>query len=337
MTTCDATAPSNAILDVHELVSVYGSGSETFRAVDKVSLSIGKGEALALVGESGCGKTAMALSIGRLLPSGGRIESGRVLFENQDLAGLSERALQKIRGSKIGFVFQDPMNSLNPGLTVGYQLREPLLAHLGITDTEAKARAKELITAVGIPDAAARMTDYPYQFSGGMRQRIMIAMALSCHPKLIVADEPTTALDVSTQLQILALMKSLITELGSSLLLITHDIAAASSVCGRIAVMYAGRIVETGEAATVLGQPKMPYTQGLLESLPTLSTDIDLPVPTIPGRPPDLAHPPHGCRFRTRCPTAREVCGESEPALTPRSTGQFARCFATEPGGWQES
>jgi oligopeptide/dipeptide ABC transporter ATP-binding protein len=326
------------LLDVRGLSVEYAAHGSVVRAVDDVSFSLARGEALALVGESGSGKTALALGVARLLQRpAGRIAGGEVIFDGRDLLELSERDLRGVLGRKIGFVFQDPMSSLNPALTVGYQIAEPMRAHLGLSAKAADHRVIDLLAQVGIPEARRRAREYPHQFSGGMRQRVMIAIALSCVPDLIIADEPTTALDVSTQAQILELMEKLIEESSAALLLITHDIAAGATLCRRIAVMYAGRIVELGPTDVVLAKPEMPYTMALLEALPTLDSELGRPVRTIEGRPPDLGDLRKRCRFSERCGLVRPICTTREPGLEQRGfDAHLARCFATEPGGWAQ-
>jgi len=321
-----------ALLDVRNLATELATGGETVRAVRDVSFSIDAGQTLGLVGESGCGKTMTARSVARLLPPGGRVSAGQVLFDGVDLLGLPEAAMRDIRGHRIGFVFQDPSTSLNPVYPIGMQLAEPLRLHLGLGRRAARDRAVELLDRVGIPSPARRMDDYPHQLSGGMRQRVMIAIALSCAPRLLIADEPTTALDVTIQAQILELIQELCAETGSAVLLITHNLGIAAGICDRIAVMYAGQIVETGPTDALFYTPAMPYSWGLLDALPTVDEEERL-VP-IAGGPPDLAAPLAGCHFAPRCPHVREVCRVDGPPMTERTAGHLARCHATAPEGW---
>ncbi|GAA2389833.1 ABC transporter ATP-binding protein [Dactylosporangium salmoneum] len=321
-----------ALLHVHRLSTEVGSGPAPVRAVQDVSFSIEAGQTLGLVGESGCGKTMTARSIASLLPADARVTGGEIIFDGQNLLALPEAGMRDIRGHRIGFVFQDPSTSLNPVYTIGMQVAEPLRQHLGLSRRNARERATELLARVGIPSPRLRLDDYPHQLSGGMRQRVMIAIALSCTPRLLIADEPTTALDVTIQAQILELIQELSSETGTAVLLITHNLGIAAGICDRIAVMYAGQIVETGAVDNLFYTPKMPYSWGLLDALPTLSDDERL-VP-IEGGPPDLGTAIEGCHFAPRCRHVRPVCRQSEPALSRRGTGHDARCHATEPEGW---
>jgi oligopeptide transport system ATP-binding protein len=261
--------------------------------------------------------------------------SGSILFDGIDLLKLSPEDMRKLRGKEIGFIFQDPLTSLNPTLTIGYQIGESIREHMGLSTKAAKERITELLAKVGIPRPADRLNDYPFQFSGGMRQRVMIAIALSCDPKLILADEPTTALDVTIQAQILELIQRLSSEFGTAVLLITHDLGIAAGMCDRVNVMYAGRIVETGTVDTLFENPRMPYAWGLLDSLPRIDDIRGDRLRTIEGLPPLLIAPPKACRFGPRCPYIRDVCREGEPELTQRDGEEhYARCFATQPDGW---
>jgi oligopeptide transport system ATP-binding protein len=322
------------LLEVRHLSTHIASDGGVVRAVDDVSLTIGAGETLGLVGESGCGKTMTARSIVRLLPTGGRIVGGEVLFEGADLASMAPTALRRLRGHRIGVVFQDPSTSLNPVHTVGDQITEPMRLHLGLSGRAATDRATELLDRVGIPRPRERLRDYPHQLSGGMRQRVMIAIAVSCEPRLLIADEPTTALDVTIQAQILELIRELSSASGTAVLLITHDLGIAAGMCDRIDVMYAGRMVETAGLDDLFERPRMPYTWGLLDALPRLGLRRGARLTTIEGGPPDLAGQLVGCRFAPRCHWAREVCRSDEPELTARGTGHAARCHATQPDGW---
>jgi oligopeptide transport system ATP-binding protein len=329
-------APGAKLLQVRNLSTHFFTQDGVVQAVDDVSFELGYGETLGLVGESGCGKSVTALSITRLVPNPpGRIVGGEVLFEGVDLLKLASEPMRKLRGKEIGFIFQDPQTSLNPTLTIGYQIAEPIRTHMGLSANAARERAAELLSKVGIPRSKERLNDYPHQFSGGMRQRVMIAIALSCDPKLILADEPTTALDVTIQAQILELIKRLSEEFRTAVLLITHDLGIAAGMCDRVNVMYAGRIVETGTVDDLFERPRMPYAWGLLDSLPRLDDVRGNRLRTIEGMPPFLVKPPDACRFAPRCPYAREVCIQGEPQLTDRDGhGHMARCWATEPGGW---
>jgi len=324
------------LLEVKNLQTHFLTRGGVVRAVDGVSWDVEAGETVALVGESGCGKSVTALSIMRLVaPPAGRIVGGQVIFKGRDLLTLGEEAMRRVRGREIGMIFQEPMTSLNPVLTIGRQLTEGLEIHLGMSGDDAKRRAAELLGTVGIPDPARRLAQYPHQFSGGMRQRMMIAMALACDPPLVLADEPTTALDVTIQAQILELIQKLSDEFGTAVLLITHDLGIAAGMCDRVNVMYAGRIVETGSVDVMFEDPRMPYAWGLLDSLPRIDDIRGAKLRTIEGMPPLLISPPDACRFGPRCRYARDVCREDEPELTVRpGEGHYARCWATEPGGW---
>jgi oligopeptide transport system ATP-binding protein len=277
-----------------------------------------------------------ALSLTRLVPNPpGKITSGEIILDGINVLKLSNEEMRRLRGKKIGFIFQDPMTSLNPTLTIGFQIAESARVHMGLSRRSADDRAVELLSKVGIPRARDRMRDYPHQFSGGMRQRVMIAIALACDPMLLLADEPTTALDVTIQAQILELIRSLSDEFGTAVILITHDLGIAAGMCHRINVMYAGRIVETGLVDDIFDRPKMPYAWGLLESLPRLDEERHSRLRTIEGMPPDLINPGDQCQFAPRCPYVRDVCREREPQLNEREgEGHRARCWGTEPGGW---
>jgi oligopeptide transport system ATP-binding protein len=304
--------------------------------VDDVNFEVDYGETLGLVGESGCGKSVTALSVARLVPNPpGRIVAGEIVFDGIDVLKLKDDDMRKLRGKEIGFIFQDPLTSLNPTLTIGYQIAETIREHMGLPRKAALDRVVELLAKVGIPRPKERLNDYPFHFSGGMRQRVMIAIALSCDPKLILADEPTTALDVTIQAQILELIQTLSDEFHTAVLMITHDLGIAAGMCDRVNVMYAGRIVETGTVDELFEEPKMPYAWGLLDSLPRIDDVRGDRLRTIEGLPPLLIHPPDACRFSARCNFARDICRTDEPELTPRGdTGHLARCWGTEPGGW---
>ena len=300
------------------------------RAVDGNSLSVGAGETVAVVGESGCGKSVTALSILRLIASPpGRIAGGTIEFEGLDLLSMPEKAMRRIRGKKIAMVFQEPQTSLNPVFTVGFQVAEPLLLHEKISRRAGRARAIELLRRVGIADPESRVDDYPHQLSGGMKQRAMIAMALACKPSLLIADEPTTALDVTVQSQILALIRDLQRDLGMSVLLITHDLGIVAEVADRVAVMYAGRIVETADVRALFASPRHPYTVGLFDSLPRVG-EIRARLRAIPGQVPDPAAFPEGCRFHPRCPLAIDRCRSEVPLLREISPGHASACHRAE-------
>jgi oligopeptide transport system ATP-binding protein len=329
-------AKSKNLLEVKGLSTHFFTPDGVVRAVDDVSFELGYGETLGLVGESGCGKSVTALSLTRLIPNPpGKIVSGSVVFDGVDLLKLSDDGMRKLRGKEIGFIFQDPLTSLNPTLTIGYQIAEAIRQHMGLSKKASYDRVVELLGKVGIPRARDRLSDYPHQFSGGMRQRVMIAIALSCDPKLILADEPTTALDVTIQAQILELISVLSDEFGTAVLLITHDLGIAAGMCDRVNVMYAGRIVETGSVDVIFERPRMPYAWGLLDSLPRLDDKRSDRLRTIEGLPPLLIDVPDACRFNPRCNFARDQCRDHEPELTQREEpGHLARCWATDRGGW---
>jgi oligopeptide transport system ATP-binding protein len=324
------------LLEVKNLSTHFFTPDGVVRAVDDVNFDLGYGETLGLVGESGCGKSVTALSLTRLVPDPpGKIVAGSVIFDGVDLLKLSGDGMRKLRGKEIGFIFQDPLTSLNPTLSIGYQIAEAIRQHMGLSKKASYDRVVELLGKVGIPRARDRLGDYPHQFSGGMRQRVMIAIALSCDPKLILADEPTTALDVTIQAQILELISVLSDEFGTAVLLITHDLGIAAGMCDRVNVMYAGRIVETGSVDVIFERPRMPYAWGLLDSLPRLDDLRSDRLRTIEGLPPLLINVPDACRFNPRCAYARDACRDHEPELTAREEpGHFARCWATDRGGW---
>ncbi|MCX7381247.1 MAG: ABC transporter ATP-binding protein [Alphaproteobacteria bacterium] len=322
------------ILDVRDLRTHFFTQDGVTRAVDGLSFSIGAGETLGIVGESGCGKSVTALSILRLLPAGlGRTVGGSVTFGGRDLLGLDEAEMRRIRGDRIAMVFQEPMTSLNPVLTVGEQIAEAVMIHQGKSKTEAFARAAEMLTLVRIPDAARRVKDYPHQFSGGMRQRVMIAMALSCHPQLLIADEPTTALDVTIQAQILKLMIELKGRIGAAILLITHDLGVVAETCQRVIVMYAGRKVEEAEVNDLFDRPLHPYTRGLMASIPRHRRGVAPArrLQEIPGMVPNLREPIAGCAFAPRCPLATARCAAEAPPLREGSGGHLVSCWEATP------
>ena len=316
------------LLAIEDLRVVFGRPGREQVAVDGVSLTLDAGEVLGIVGESGSGKSLTALSILRLVPSPpGRIEAKAIRFMGRDLLALDERRMNEVRGADIAMIFQEPMSALNPVFTIGDQIAETLRIHEGLDRNAARRRSLELLTKVGISNPEQRLGQYPHELSGGMRQRVMIAIALACRPKLLIADEPTTALDVTIQAQILALLRDLQRELGMAVLLITHDLGVVAQVVDRVAVMYAGRVVEQGSVGAVFERPSHPYTRLLMESIPSLDHDRDR-LPTIPGMVPSLANLPPGCRFHPRCPAARPPCAERPPAFVSVGPGHHAACIA---------
>lgn len=318
---------SEPLLEVHELRTEFRSEAGSVRAVDGISFEVGRGEALGIVGESGCGKSATSLSILRVLPANGRIVSGRVRLSGTDLVGLPEREMRKVRGRRIAMIFQDPMTSLNPYLKVGEQLSEAGMLHLGLSRQEAERRALALLKRVHIPDASARLASYPHELSGGMRQRVMIAMALLCDPDLLIADEPTTALDVTIQAQILELLRELREERQLSILLITHDLGVVSRTCDRVLVMYAGRVVESARASTLFTQPLHPYTAALLKSVPRIDAGHGTRLETIAGMPPRLDRGPFlECTFAPRCRFVHAACRVADPELVLADPQHYRRC-----------
>jgi oligopeptide transport system ATP-binding protein len=336
----------DSLLTVQNLRTYFHTHDGVVKAVQGVSFHLAKGETLGIVGESGSGKSVSALSIMRLLPQPpARFESGSVLFRDipiidvQEVAredgrparridrSVSENRMRQIRGGDIGMIFQDPMTSLNPLLTVGKQIAETVREHTGCSRREAMGRAREMLEKVGIPSAKQRLNDFPHQFSGGMRQRVMIGIALSTNPDLLIADEPTTALDVTIQAQILDLMRGLSSEFGSSVILITHDLGVVAGMADRVAVMYAGYVVETGDLDAIFYQPHHPYTHMLLQSIPRLDTPEGEQLHPIPGSPPDLLNLPPGCPFAPRCPNALDICRQTMPPLDPVSPGHLAACW----------
>jgi oligopeptide/dipeptide ABC transporter ATP-binding protein len=319
------------LLDVRGLRTHFHTSAGVIRAVDGVSWDVRKGETVALVGESGCGKSVSALSVMRLVSApAGRIVDGEILFKGRNLLALSEEEMRRVRGREIGMIFQEPMTSLNPVLTIGRQLTETVETHLAMTSAQAQARAVELLSLVGIPEGARRLRQFPHQFSGGMRQRIMIAMALACDPALVLADEPTTALDVTIQAQILELMKSLSRRLGAAIMMITHNLGVVARYADRVNVMYAGKIVERGTAREIYANPRHPYTLGLLRSVPRLDEPRRAKLQPIPGQPPDLSRLPGGCSFAPRCAYAIDRCREEEPGLDPVATDHLSACWLAE-------
>jgi len=320
------------LLDVQSLETQFATSGGVVRAVERVSWDVQEGETVALVGESGCGKSVSALSVMRLVAApAGRIVGGRVLFKGRDLLTLSEEEMRRVRGREIAMIFQEPMTSLNPVLTIGRQLTEGLEIHLGMDSTAARRRAAELLAMVGIPDPQRRLSQYPHQFSGGMRQRMMIAMALGCDPALILADEPTTALDVTIQAQILELLKDLSRRLGVAMLIITHNLGVVARYADRVNVMYAGRIIERATARELYANPRHPYTLGLLKSVPRLDVPRRQRLDPIEGQPPDLTHLPPGCAFGPRCTFRVERCASEVPPLRPIDAGDHVTaCWQAE-------
>ena len=304
-----------SVLDVRGLKTTFRTRGGEVHAVNSVSFHVNRGEILGVVGESGSGKSVTMMSLIRLLPAPpAQIGPGQVMLDGQDVLSMDADALRKVRGPRIGFVFQDPMTSLNPVFTVGNQIMEPLRQHMGMDKAAARTRAKELLDLVGIPDAARRLKDYPHQFSGGMRQRVMIAIALACDPDVLVADEPTTALDVTIQAQIIELVKALQKKLGMGVIWITHDLGVIAGIADRVMVMYAGQIVEHGPVKTVFGAPQHPYTRALLKTLPALTGRRAARLQVIEGQPPILFSAPESCSFRDRCMMAFERCAKENPA-----------------------
>jgi len=320
------------LLSVKDLRTYFNVKEGLAKAVDGVSYHINQGETLGLVGESGCGKTVSALSILKLLDiPPAQFHSGQILFKDQDLLQLSEQELNTIRGRSISMVFQEPMTSLNPVLSIGFQIDEVMINHLGITAREARDRTIELLNMVGIPLPRKRAKEYPHQLSGGMRQRIMIALAIACDPELLIADEPTTALDVTIQAQIIELMLSLQDKLGTSILLITHDLGVIAETADRVAVMYAGRIVEEADVKTIFQNPLHPYTQGLLNSVPNINKiDSATRLQEIPGIVPNLCYLPSGCAFMNRCPVKTKICESEKPKLLNIENQHNVGCWVAQ-------
>ena len=319
------------LLEVNNLTTHFFTSDGVVKAVDGINYHLDEGEILGIVGESGCGKSVSALSLMRLVADPpGKIVDGEVTFEDKDLLQLGDAEMRSIRGNRMAMVFQEPMTSLNPVLTIGRQITETLELHQNMTKSQARERAVELIRMVGISDAGSRLTDYPHQFSGGMRQRVMIAMALSCNPKLIIADEPTTALDVTIQAQILELMRELAQQFGTALIIITHNLGVVARYAHRVVVMYAGKIIETGTAAEIYKNPRHPYTLGLLKSVPRLDEAVRTSLDPIEGLPPDLVDLPVGCSFRPRCPYAFDRCTQETPYLMEHSEAHTTACWRHE-------
>jgi oligopeptide/dipeptide ABC transporter ATP-binding protein len=323
-------ANEDALLNVVDLKTYFKTDEGVVKAVDGVSFHIDRGETLAVVGESGSGKSVTSLSTMRLIPSPpGRIAGGQILFEGEDIVKKTEKQMRKIRGNDISMIFQEPMTSLNPVYTVGDQIAEAIVLHQGKTKRQAMSLAAEMLDLVGIPEPSKRVKNYPHQMSGGMRQRVMIAMALSCGPKLLIADEPTTALDVTIQAQILDLMRKLQREIGMAILFITHDLGVVAEIADRVVVMYAGRAVEEAHVNDIYGSPKMPYTMGLLHSIPRVdqAAEHQERLNAIPGNVPNPLHLPGGCSFHPRCAHATNVCKQGIPPLEDTGGGHMVRCI----------
>ena len=318
------------LLSVRDLHTSFDTDEGLVRAVDGVSFEIAEGEILGLVGESGCGKSATSRSLMDLIQPPGRVTDGEVVFQGEDVLGMTHEELRQIRGQDISMIFQEPMSALNPVFDVGWQVGEPLRVHEGLSKQESRSRAAELMSRIGIPSAEDRVDDYPHEFSGGMRQRAMIAMALACEPNLLIADEPTTALDVTIEAQILDLIGELNDELGMAMLLITHDLGVVAEVCDRVAVMYAGRIVEYGDVEDVFTDPRHPYTKGLLDCVPDPRED-EADLEPIGGQVPDLTDPPDGCNFAPRCPFAVDGCEQVDPRLRRVDHDHYSACIWEDP------
>jgi oligopeptide/dipeptide ABC transporter ATP-binding protein len=316
------------LLRVKDLCTSFFTADGEVRAVDGVSFEIEEGKTLGLVGESGCGKSVTSLSIMRLIPSPpGRITGGEMFYDGKDLLKLNGEQMRKIRGNEISMIFQEPMTSLNPVFTIGNQIGEAIRLHQGLGKKETRDKTVEMLRLVKIADPESRVSSYPHQLSGGMRQRAMIAMALSCNPSLLIADEPTTALDVTIQAQILELMKELQEKIGMALLLITHDLGVVAEQADSVAIMYAGKIVEQASAKAIFDHPLHPYTVGLLNSLPGIGGEKKKRLDAIPGVVPSPLNLPTGCRFRDRCPKAAGICSEAEPPLVEKAQGHWAACY----------
>jgi oligopeptide/dipeptide ABC transporter ATP-binding protein len=329
---------SEPLLEVDDLRVQFWTARGTIHAVNGVTFHVAPGETLGIVGESGCGKSVTSLALLGILPRAGRVVGGSAMFEGRDLLQLSDAELRHVRGKEIAMIFQDPMTSLNPVLTIGHQIREALETHFGMDRDAADARAAELLDHVGIPGAKSRLRDYPHQFSGGMRQRAMIAMALACEPKLLIADEPTTALDVTIQAQILELLRQLVAERRTALILITHDLGVVAGMCERVNVMYAGMMVETGAAEDLFSRPRHPYTLGLLQSIPRLDAKRREKLHPIEGVPRDMLSAPSACPFAPRCRYVIDGCYAEVPALRPMEPAHDARCVNPVPAEmWQQT
>jgi len=323
---------TSSLLDVQDLVVHFATYAGVVQAVRGVSFAVGEGEVVALVGESGCGKSVTAQTIIRLIPfPPARIVRGSIVFAGRQLTTATPREMERIRGREIGIIFQDPMTSLNPTMPVGAQIEEVLARHTDLGRRERRERAAEMLATVGIPNPRRRYRQYPHQFSGGMRQRAMIATALACHPRLLIADEPTTALDVTIQAQILDLMRDLKERFKMSIILITHDLGVVAGLADRVVVMYAGKVVEAGPTREIFYHPQHPYTRGLLAAVPRLDNAGGRRLAPIPGRPPDLINPPPGCAFWPRCPYAMRICAVEEPATSWLGEARSVSCWLMDP------
>lgn len=321
---------SDVLLQVEDLKMVFENKHSSFAAVDNLGFQVKRGQTLGIVGESGSGKTMASLSVMRLLPNQGRVSGGKVIFEGRDLLALKEKEMRQIRGREIAMIFQDPMMSLDQVYTVGYQIVEAICTHEKVTKKEAKERGLELLSAVGIPQPERVFNSYPFELSGGMCQRVMIAIALSCRPKLLFADEPTTALDVTVQAQILDLLKQVRDDFQMGIVLITHDLGVVADIADRVIVMYAGKSMEGAPAQTIMRRPSHPYTAGLIKSMPKLGEDTER-LYNIEGMVPDIRHMPKGCRFCTRCPLADDKCRQEEPEIREIEPDHYVRCHKATP------
>ena len=320
----------NNLLEVNNLKTSFYTQFGEVQAVGGVSFNLEHGEVMGIVGESGSGKSVTMMSIMRLLDDNGKVKDGKVRFEDNDIVSISEEDMSKIRGNEISMIFQDPMTSLNPLMTIGNQIMEPLRIHKKMTKEEAHKKAVELLHLVGIPSPESRMKQYPHEFSGGMRQRVMIAMALTCNPKLLIADEPTTALDVTIQAQILEIMKDIKQKLNTSIILITHDLGVVADICDKVNVMYGGLIIEQGTVKDIFYNSRHPYTWGLMESVPNPNTLVRERLRPIDGQPPDLFKPPKGCPFYARCKYSMEVCKEHRPGYYEIAQGHKSACWLND-------
>ena len=320
---------SDPLLYVENLVTSFRTEYGTVTAIDDVNFSVKAGKTLAIVGESGCGKSVTALSIMGLLPQKiSSIDHGKIVYAGQDILQKSGQERQQMRGNEISMIFQEPMTALNPVYTVGQQISEVFKIHRNYSNKKARQEALRMLIEVGIPDPEKRLDEYPFQLSGGMRQRVMIAIALACEPKILIADEPTTALDVTVQAQILSLMKKLQQEHGTAIIFITHDLGVVAQVADEVVVMYAGKVIEQGDVYQIFEAPKHPYTKGLMSSLPSINDTKDKPLKTIEGNVPSLGHLPTGCRFSTRCDIANHKCVETSPHLKPMNIGHHVSCHS---------
>ncbi|SDF13540.1 peptide/nickel transport system ATP-binding protein [Paenibacillus sp. cl6col] len=323
---------SNNLIEFRNLRTNFYTSSGVVRAVNDVSFSIKEGETLCVVGESGCGKSVTAMSLMRLVSPPGKVEGGQILYNGKDLLGIKEREMRQIRGNEIAMIFQEPMTSLNPVFTIGEQLTEPILLHKGVTKKEAKKRAIDLIELVGIPRAAQILDAYPHELSGGMRQRIMIAIALSCDPKLLIADEPTTALDVTIQAQILDLMRNIKKEFNTAIMMITHDLGVVAEMADHVVVMYAGKVIEEAPVLELFKNPKHPYTQGLLKAKPVINERMER-LYTIPGQVPNPVELGENCYFNDRCEHCMSICTDKQPQLKVYDNKHKTACWLYEKGG----